>query len=84
MTESFLTLRKETNIQFYGAGRVPNKGNPKTPTPIHIILKCQKLQIRKYYSVQRCKTPRYIQENPIKLKLDFQQKFWRPERNSTI
>ena len=44
MTESFLTLGKETNIQFYGAGRVPNKGNPKISTPIHIIIKMSKVK----------------------------------------
>ena len=33
MTENFPNLKKETDIQIQEAWRVPNKMNPKRPTP---------------------------------------------------
>nr|KAF6501048.1 hypothetical protein HJG59_008036 [Molossus molossus] len=44
MAENFPNLVKETNIQVQEAQRVPNKMNPKRPTPRHIIIKMQKVQ----------------------------------------
>ena len=37
MTENFPNLVKEIDIQFQEVQRVPNKKNPKRPTPRHII-----------------------------------------------
>nr|KAF6480751.1 hypothetical protein HJG59_010593 [Molossus molossus] len=44
MAENFPNLVKETDIQVQEAQRVPNKMNPKRPTPRHIIIKMQKVQ----------------------------------------
>ena len=37
MAENFPNLKKETDIRVQEAGRVPNKMNPNSPTPRHII-----------------------------------------------
>ena len=42
MTENFLNLGKETDIQIQEAQTVPHKRNPKRPTPRHIIIKMSK------------------------------------------
>ena len=39
MAENFPNLAQETDIQVQEAQRVPNKMNPKRPTPRHIIIK---------------------------------------------
>nr|KAF6429669.1 hypothetical protein HJG59_009021 [Molossus molossus] len=44
MTENFSNLVKETDIQVQEAQRIPNKMNPKRPTPRHVIIKMQKVQ----------------------------------------
>ena len=46
MTEKFPNLLKEIDIQVQEAQRVPNKMNPKRPTPRHIIIKMQKVKDR--------------------------------------
>ena len=37
MVEKFFNLGKNTNIKIQEGKRVPNKRNPKRPTPRHII-----------------------------------------------
>ena len=44
MAENFLNLEKETDIQIQEAQTVPNKINPKRPTPRHIIIKMSKVR----------------------------------------
>lgn len=44
MAENFPNLKKETDIQIQEAQRVPNKINPKRPTPRHIVTKKAKLK----------------------------------------
>ena len=44
MTENFPNLVKEVDTQVQEAQRVPNKMNPKKPTPRHIIIKMQKVK----------------------------------------
>lgn len=44
MTENLPNLGKETDIQVQEAQRVPNKMNPTSSTPEHIITKWQKLK----------------------------------------
>ena len=44
MEENFLNLVKEIDIQVQEAQRVPNKLDPKRPTPGHIIVKMAKLK----------------------------------------
>ena len=39
MTENVLNLEKEIDIQVQEVQRVPNKMNPKRPTPRNIIIK---------------------------------------------
>ena len=49
LTENFPNLKKETDIQVQEAQRISNKMNPNRPTPRHIILKWQKLKIKKEF-----------------------------------
>ena len=44
MTENFLSLVHEIDIQIQEEWRVPNKMNPKNPTPRHIIIKMQNIK----------------------------------------
>ena len=45
MTENFLNLVKEIDIQVQEVQRIPNKMNPK-PTPRHIIIKMPKFKYK--------------------------------------
>ena len=49
MAESFLNLKKETDIQVQEAKWVPNKMNPKRPMPRHIIIKITNLKIKREF-----------------------------------
>ena len=44
MKENFPNLVEETDIQVQEAQKVPNKMNPKRPTPRHIIIKIAKVK----------------------------------------
>ena len=44
MTENFLNLVTKKVIQVHETQRVPNKVNPKRPTPRHIIIKMEKFK----------------------------------------
>ena len=44
MTENFSNLVKEIDMQVQEAQRVPNKANPKKPTPRHIVIKMPKVK----------------------------------------
>ena len=44
MTENFPNLVKEIDIQAQKSQKVPNKMNPKRPTPRHIIIKMPKVK----------------------------------------
>ena len=44
MTKNFPNLMKEIDIQVQEAQRVPNKWDPKRPTPRHIIIKMPKVK----------------------------------------
>ena len=76
MAKNFPTLGKERDIQIQEAQRVSNKMNPKRLTQRHIIGKMSKVKDKE----RIC----YVQENPIKLSADFQQKLCRPEGSGTI
>ena len=48
MKKTFPNLVKEIDIQVQEAQRVPNKTDPKRPTPRHQdIIKCQRLKIKR-------------------------------------
>ena len=44
MTEKFLNLVKEKDMQVHEEEKVPNKMNPKRPTPRPIIIKMSKMK----------------------------------------
>ena len=46
METNFPNLVKETDIQVQEAQRVPNKMDPKRPTPRHLIIKMPKVSYR--------------------------------------
>ena len=46
MKENFPNLVKEINIQVQEAQRIPNKMNPRRPSPKHII-KCKRFKTKK-------------------------------------
>ena len=47
MTANFPNLVKEIDIQVHEAQRIPNKMNPKRPTPRHITIKRQNLKTKR-------------------------------------
>ena len=47
MKENCLKLVKEIDMQVQGAHRVPKKRDAKRPTPRHIIIKMQRLKIKR-------------------------------------
>ena len=53
MTENIPILSKEIHIQVQEARRVPNKMNPKKPTPRHIMIKMPKIKDQKRESSKR-------------------------------
>ena len=44
MTENFLKLKKETDIQVLETQRISNKMNPNRPKPRHIKIKAAKVK----------------------------------------
>ena len=70
MTENFPNLVKEIDIQVQEVQRVPNKMNPKRPTPRHIIIKMQKLKDRENLKSSKRKAVTY-KGAPIRLSADF-------------
>ena len=85
MAENFPNLAKETDIQVQEAQRVPNKMNPKRPTPRHIIIKLlsvkDKDRILKAAREKQLVTYKGI---PTDCQLTFQPKFCRPEDSGMI
>ena len=47
MKENLPNLAKEIDIQVQEVERVPKKVDPKRTTPRHIIIKCQRLKIKR-------------------------------------
>ena len=47
MKENFPNLVKEIDMQAQEAQRIPNEMDTKRPTPRHIIIKCQRLNIKR-------------------------------------
>ena len=72
MTGNLPKLVKEIDIQFWEAKRVPNKMNPKRPTPRHIIIKMQKVKDKEnLLKASREKQLVTYKGVPIKLSDDF-------------
>ena len=67
MPENFPNLKKEKDIQVQEAQKVPNKINPKRPTPRHIIIKMADFRILK--AARKKKT--VIKKKTIKLSTNF-------------
>ena len=71
-TENFFNLVKEIDIQVQEAQRVPNKMNPKRPTPRHIIIKMQKVKDKeRILKAAREKQLVSYKGVPIRLSADF-------------
>ena len=51
--KNFPDLEKETDSQVQEAQRVPNKINPKRPTPRHIIIKMVKIKDKRILKAAR-------------------------------
>ena len=69
MTENFLNMKKETDIQVQKVERVPNKMNPNRPTKRHIIMKMAKNKDkgRTVKAAREKQRATYIQGNPHKV-----------------
>ena len=71
MAENFPNLAQETDIQVQEAQRVPNKMNPKRPTPRHIIIMLLKVKDKeRILKAAREKLVTY-KGIPIRLSADF-------------
>ena len=65
--ENFSNLVKEIDMQVQKAQRVPNKINPKWPTPRHIIIKMPKIKDKeRILKAARKKAVGYLQGNSHK------------------
>ena len=72
MAENFPNLAKETDIQVQEAQRVPNKMNPKRPTPRHIIIPLLKVKDKeRILKAAREKQLVTYKGIPIRLSADF-------------
>ena len=72
MTENFPNLVKKIDIQVHEAQRVPNKMDPKRPTPGHIIIKTPKVKDKKrLLKAAREKYSVTYKGAPIRLSADF-------------
>ena len=62
MMENFPNLVKVIDIQVQKVHRIPNKMNPKRPTPRHIIIKMPKIKEKERISkAARTKSSYYLQ-----------------------
>ena len=66
MTESFLNLVKEIDIQVQEAQRVSNKISSKRPTPRYIIIKMPKVKDKKNPRSSKRKPVSYLHGSPHK------------------
>ena len=70
MAENFPNLKKETDIQVQEAQRVPNKINPNTRTPRHIIIKMTEVKERVLKAAREKQRVSY-KGTPIRVSADF-------------
>ena len=72
MAENFPNLGKEKDIQVQEAKRIPNKMNPRKPTPRHIIIKTAKVKDKeRILKAVREKQPVTYKVNPLRLSVNF-------------
>ena len=72
MAENFPNLAQETDIQVQEAPRIPNKMNPKRPTPRHIIIMMLKVKDKeRILKAAREKQLVTYKGIPIRLSADF-------------
>ena len=80
MMANFPNLMKEKDTQAQEAQRVPNKLDPKRPTPRHIIIKMTKVKNKeRFLKAAREKQLGIYKGAPMRLRVDFSQKLCRPE-----
>ena len=80
MTENFLNLVKEKDTEVQETQRVPNKLDPKSPTPRHIIIKMTRLKDKeKILNAARKKQVVSYKGAPLDCYLISHQKHFRPE-----
>ena len=71
-TKNFPNVVKETDIQVHEVQRVPNKMNPKRPTPRHITIKMPNVKYKeRILKAAREKQLVMYRGVPIKLAVDF-------------
>ena len=72
MKENVLNLVKEIDMQVQEAQRVPNKWDPKRPTPRHIIIKMPKVKDKeRIIKASREKQLVTYRAVPMRLSADF-------------
>ena len=85
MMENFLNLVKETDIYVQEVQSVPNKTNPKKPTPRHIIIKMPKVKKKERILKTATKTTKKLlvtyKGAPIRLSADFSTETLQATRN---
>ena len=82
MTENFLNLVKEIDIQIQEAQRVPNKMDPNRTTPRHIMIKMPKVKDKKrILKAAREKQIVTYRGVPIRLSVDFSKETLQAKRD---
>ena len=79
MTENFLNLVKEIDIQVQEAQKIPNKMNPKRRTPRYIIINMPKVKDRENLKSSKRKAELCTKEFPLECQLISQKKLCRQE-----
>ena len=78
MTENFLNLVKEINIQVQKGQRVPNKINPKRPSPRHVIIKMPEVEDKN--GILKAARVKLLMGAPMRLSADFSTETFQVER----
>ena len=82
MKENSPNLVKETDMQVQEAQRVPNKMDPKRPTPSHIIIKMPEVKDKeRILKATREKQPFTYRGVPIRLSADFSRETLQDRRD---
>ena len=81
MTENFLNLVKEIDIQVQEAQKIPNKMNPKRHTPRYIIINMPKVKDRENLKSSKRKAVSYLQGLPVRLYTNFSKETLQARRD---
>ena len=81
MTENFPLLVKKIDQQAQDSQRIPNKMNPKWPTPSHIIIKIPTVKTKRILKAAREKQLVTYKGAPVRPLADYSTETFKAKRN---